>query len=227
MCGLCRFYSSTNYYSLLGVSNTATKAEIKSAFLKLSKKHHPDLHPASSAQQAHHKFKEITEAYSTLMDPAKRSAYDQQLYGTPHHPHFTGTASTVDEERFGFYKYNPRANAYTYARAYNYHNLNEAQWKELYRRSGAVRAQKADHFKVVRYLLLFMVTGTVLHVVRFHFVRKNHQLKSEETTRRNQEVYEAVRERGRNSSRRTQLDRLRQDHANSKFRTKRESAKSL
>lgn len=66
--------SSQNYYDILGVSKTATDAEIKSAFRKLAKKYHPDINKEPGAEQ---KFKKIGEAYAVLSDPEKRKQYDQ------------------------------------------------------------------------------------------------------------------------------------------------------
>ena len=64
------------FYDILGVSRKATQDEIKKAFRKLAVKHHPD---AGGDEQ---KFKEISEAYETLSDEAKREEYDQRLlYG--------------------------------------------------------------------------------------------------------------------------------------------------
>jgi curved DNA-binding protein len=64
-----------DYYATLGVSRDATGAEIKSAFRKLARKHHPDV--ATDKKSAEAKFKEINEANEVLSDPEKRKKYDQ------------------------------------------------------------------------------------------------------------------------------------------------------
>jgi len=66
-----------DYYETLGVSKTASDAEIKSAYRKLAKKYHPDVNKEAGAAE---KFKEIGEAYSVLSDESKRKMYDQ--YGS-------------------------------------------------------------------------------------------------------------------------------------------------
>ena len=66
--------STPDYYQTLGVPRTATADEIKKAFRKLARKHHPD----AGGDEA--KFKELNEAYEVLSDEKKRNLYDQ--YGT-------------------------------------------------------------------------------------------------------------------------------------------------
>ena len=64
-----------DYYEVLGVSKTATDAEIKKAYRKLAMKYHPDYNPGD--KEAEEKFKEINEANEVLSDPKKRQLYDQ------------------------------------------------------------------------------------------------------------------------------------------------------
>lgn len=64
-----------DYYEVLGVSKTATDADIKKAFRVLAKKYHPDMHPGD--KECEEKFKEAQEAYAVLSDPEKRKQYDQ------------------------------------------------------------------------------------------------------------------------------------------------------
>src|SRR5690349_21150161 len=64
-----------DYYSTLGVAKTATEKEIKQAYRKMARKHHPDVNPGD--QSAESRFKEINEAYEVLGDPAKRKKYDE------------------------------------------------------------------------------------------------------------------------------------------------------
>lgn len=64
-----------DYYNVLGVKKDATQDEIKKAYKKLARKHHPDLNPDNA--EAHRKFQELNEANEVLSDPEKRKKYDQ------------------------------------------------------------------------------------------------------------------------------------------------------
>jgi curved DNA-binding protein len=67
---------SRDFYEVLGVARDASQEDIRRAYRRLARKHHPDV---SSEEGADARFKEISEAYDTLSDPAKRADYDNPV----------------------------------------------------------------------------------------------------------------------------------------------------
>ncbi|MGX5716700.1 DnaJ C-terminal domain-containing protein [Arthrobacter sp. MAHUQ-56] len=63
-----------DFYKILGVAKDASDADIKKAYRKLARQHHPDTNPGNAASEK--KFKDISEAYSVLSDPDERQQYD-------------------------------------------------------------------------------------------------------------------------------------------------------
>jgi curved DNA-binding protein len=66
---------SRDYYEVLGVSRSASPDEIKKAYRRLARKHHPDVNRADKTADG--RFKELNEANTVLSDPGKRAHYDQ------------------------------------------------------------------------------------------------------------------------------------------------------
>ncbi len=78
-----------DYYSLLQIPRTADQEEIKKAYRKVALKYHPDRNAGSP--DAEERFKEVTEAYEVLRDPAKRARYDRYgKEGLRDRPGFSG-----------------------------------------------------------------------------------------------------------------------------------------
>jgi molecular chaperone DnaJ len=67
--------ASKDYYQILGVNRNASEKEIKQAYRRLARKHHPDLNPGDKSAEA--RFKEMNAAYEVLSNPEKRKKYDQ------------------------------------------------------------------------------------------------------------------------------------------------------
>ena len=91
-----------DYYEVLGVTKTATDAEIKKAYRTLAVKHHPDKNPGDA--HAEEKFKECAEAYAVLSDPQKRSQYDRFGHGGMGGGGFDPGFSNIEDifDLFGF-----------------------------------------------------------------------------------------------------------------------------
>ncbi|XP_041858056.1 dnaJ homolog subfamily B member 2 isoform X2 [Melanotaenia boesemani] len=88
-----------DYYSVLGVSRTASQDDIKKAYRKLALKWHPDKNP-DNKEEAERKFKELAEAYEVLSDRSKRDEYDR--YGSDRMRHTGSSSSDFSSDFPGF-----------------------------------------------------------------------------------------------------------------------------
>jgi molecular chaperone DnaJ len=87
--------AAKDFYQVLGVPDSASQDDIKKAYRRLAKQYHPDANPNNA--KAAERFKEVSEAHSTLSDPEKRKHYDQMrrygaFDGMPRRPQGAGAA---------------------------------------------------------------------------------------------------------------------------------------
>ncbi|MDH4328650.1 MAG: DnaJ domain-containing protein, partial [Nitrospira sp.] len=93
--------SKRDYYDILGVEKTVSDDELKKAYRKMARQHHPDLHTGDHQKKsAEEKFKEINEAYETLSDQDKRKRYD--MFGHAGAQQGAGGFDGFDFNRGGF-----------------------------------------------------------------------------------------------------------------------------
>lgn len=94
--------STKDPYDILGVSRTASPDDVKKAYRRLAKQHHPDRNP--NDKSAERRFKEIQAAYEVLGDPEKRAQYDQFGAGgpTPEFHHWTQDPNVVRNAHVNF-----------------------------------------------------------------------------------------------------------------------------
>lgn len=88
-----------DYYKVLGVDKNASQDEIKKAYRKLARKHHPDINP--NDKNAQKKFQEINEANEVLSDPEKRKKYDQYGKDWKHAEQFEQARQQSQQHGFG------------------------------------------------------------------------------------------------------------------------------
>jgi len=100
-CG--RQKSEGNFYTLLGVSPTATAAEIRKAYYALARKYHPDKAGKDDSEAAE-KFKQIAGAYETLSDESKRRTYDLSQVSSGS-GHWTSSGASRTQPSYYYYYY--------------------------------------------------------------------------------------------------------------------------
>lgn len=202
--------AARDHYQVLGVDRTASKEEIKNAFVTLSKRYHPDLNP--DRKHTDQAFVEVSEAYQTLVHPKRKEKYDSEL-------RVAETYRTQYEQRF--YRAQPSGrpfesqNRSTYSSGgghtdfYYQYDERDVDWDKY--RMAVVRPK---HRRVVYLLISLVVTVPALFILRIIYnYNKYYQELAIAETERNTAVYFAVREKAKSSSVQEQLDRLVQRHA--------------
>src|SRR6476659_1695118 len=93
-----------DYYQILGLNKNASPDDIKKAYRKMARTHHPDLNP--NDKEAHKKFQQINEANEVLADPEKRKKYDQYGKDWKHSEQFEKARQAQGSAQYDFGGYN-------------------------------------------------------------------------------------------------------------------------
>ena len=201
---LCSVTSGRNHYEVLGISRSASKKEIRAAFLRLSKEHHPDV-----SQNDGGDFIQISEAYSTLIDSEKRSFYDHKLNTIDAYVRNVGNSRYAGSH--GYTTHQPwyvrtpwpTEGEYTNNNGKGFTNFEQSVWAR----------ERPNHGRVVKYLVLLMFLATCVHSFRIHWAHKEFQRASEEESRKNHLIYNKVRETAKSRTLEEQLSVLTKKHS--------------
>ena len=202
---LCVISHARNHYEILNVPRNASRKDIKSAFVKLSKQHHPDVNKDHNSGV----FIEISQAYNTLVDPGRRSSYDHELHvietytNRAKYSHYAGSSGAG--YRSQAYQSNnsyptrdwDQYNDYHYSNVHVHTNLNT----------------RHNHFRVVRYLFALMVLASCFHFFAINKTHQEFQKASLEESRKNGLIYDDVRQTAKSRTVEQQLATLTTRHS--------------
>ncbi|BFZ00044.1 hypothetical protein BsWGS_03083 [Bradybaena similaris] len=171
---LSAFVPKTTYYEVLGLTPSATAADIRQAFLKLSKQCHPDVVSGGYDTENHKRFVQVNEAYSVLSRPLSRRNYDATLN--------TSQAYTTTAPPHGYHQ--PDAEPYTH---YNYRYKGQqsgSDWTKAHSQTGG---KVFTHFILVTSCLTCAAVALILHYTHYYIpdpkfltLRKSNRLDIEQ-----------------------------------------------
>ena len=116
-----------NHYEVLGIRKNATQKEIKSAYIKLVKKYHPDVYPGDKSY-ADLKIKEINNAYDVLSNPTLKQEYDETLNPTSTYSYTPPTYNTTYTSQYSYNNYKKKhTNSSYYTKNYTDYNYDDTQ----------------------------------------------------------------------------------------------------
>lgn len=144
-----------DYYSVLGLTKTATADDIKKAYRKLARKYHPDVNPNNT--EAHQKFQQINEANEVLSDPEKRKKYDEYGENWKHAEEYE-KARQQQSQQGGFSGFGDNNGGYSYGFSGDNGEFSDF-FESLFgnrggRKAGSSRGFKGQDFKAELHLSL-------------------------------------------------------------------------
>ncbi|XP_014291161.1 dnaJ-like protein 60 isoform X2 [Halyomorpha halys] len=185
-----RFFSQS-YYDVLKVSPSCSTKEIREAFLLLSKQTHPDKHLNDPSM--HEKFVRLNEAYSTLINPSSRRAYDMTLYNErklnppycrPFSHTYSGRKTTYDSYQSSRSSQSTNAGYYKDPFSWESKARTDSKYGQHFT-SGMDGVKKISNTVIVGCLLAITVVGAIIQILA---IRRSFMLNQEKMLERSHQV---------------------------------------
>lgn len=196
---------SRSYYDILKVSPTCTSKEIRDAFIILSKQNHPDKHLNDPSM--HEKFVQINEAYSTLINPSKRRAYDLTLYhkrklNAPYDNSYTTERKSSAYSDTFHQRASSRGSSYTsntgneyYKDPFSWQTYDSKSYRDA--QSNPKGFKRYSNSAVVSLLISFTVVGVILQLLAIRSSFISNQEKMLEKSREYGLIHRMAREKAK------------------------------
>ncbi|XP_045178379.2 uncharacterized protein LOC123538352 isoform X6 [Mercenaria mercenaria] len=164
-----KFVRLKSHYAVLGVSNTATQKQIRDAYLKLSKQHHPDQNRQDP--KSHEKFVKINEAYEVLSKDSSRRSYDDSVrvrnqprpnFRTSHRPPNYYSSGQFYEDQGPFSDHN-QYDPYSKRNAGSHYDPFSSYGYEHYQRQSNNNFKaNTEYIRIIRSTILILVVPYLL-----------------------------------------------------------------
>ncbi|XP_069750041.1 dnaJ homolog subfamily C member 4 isoform X3 [Narcine bancroftii] len=212
-------FGSMTHYTILGIKPDATLEEIKTAFLKQSKKLHPDID--LSNPNLHTQFVRLNEAYSVLSKHSSRMEYDAKLRLQQHAEPFKSQARSSSKDNPFYYHVNPTS-------SYGFNKSEQQQyWEQFWyptKEDAAFHGANKHkmNLKMSGYCIFILLAGVFIHYAGFRKLEEAHNNFMDHKDRVITEIYNESKERARTNGFKKQQEILRQKHADfmEKYRMK-------
>lgn len=210
-----RSVSRKTHYEVLGLTQNATNADIRAAFVKLSKEIHPDKNPDDPHNHA--KFVMLNEAYSVLNKPLSRREYDSSLayrlyvqQSTSRAGYTTHTSGDAPTRGFGsrsaFYRGHEQERAFWDETIWHMRDRSKDSFCDEDSYYGIHGIKRQSNSVIVAICLVLIACGFVYFYVGFKYTKRKQRLWQESIDRRNLKILHEAREKAKLNGTAKQLE---------------------
>ena len=153
--------TSSNFYEILGIDINSSSLDIKKAYYSLAKKYHPDASGGSMSE----KFRQLNEAYATLIDPERKEDYDRRIMNGINNQSSSNTRSDFNPNNSQYTKFWQKTQKQEFQSEYEQKRKEHLQkYKEsiLGEKSPLIQKMSVDNYTNVRFGVLIGLTFTFL-----------------------------------------------------------------